>query len=80
MRCLRPRLRRKKAWSSITVGVGTAAGELIPIPDSAGGTEFVKDPDGNFVKSRLDSDMLTPNRRRRRAAYIPRWARKARGS
>lgn len=36
-----------------TVGVGTAAGELIPIaPDQGGG--FVKDEDGTLVKSRLD--------------------------
>ena len=48
----------KKGMVIFTVGVGTAAGELIPIPDSSGGTEFVKDPDGKFVKSRLDSDML----------------------
>lgn len=48
----------KKGTVIFTVGVGTAAGELIPIPDSSGGTEFVKDPDGKFVKSRLDSDML----------------------
>jgi Ca-activated chloride channel family protein len=49
----------KKGTIIFTVGVGTAAGELIPIPDGAGGTRFVKDPAGNFVKSRLDSDMLT---------------------
>jgi Ca-activated chloride channel homolog len=48
----------KKGMVIFTVGVGTAAGELIPIPDSSGGTEFVKDPAGKFVKSRLDSDML----------------------
>ncbi|HTB68414.1 MAG TPA: VWA domain-containing protein [Steroidobacteraceae bacterium] len=48
----------KKGMVIFTVGVGTAAGELIPIPDASGGTEFVKDPDGKFVKSRLDSDML----------------------
>jgi Ca-activated chloride channel homolog len=48
----------KKGMVIFTVGVGTAAGELIPIPNSSGGTEFVKDPAGNFVKSRLDSDML----------------------
>lgn len=48
----------KKGMVIFTLGVGTAAGELIPIPDSSGGTEFVKDPDGKFVKSRLDSDML----------------------
>jgi Ca-activated chloride channel family protein len=48
----------KKGMVIFTVGVGTAAGELIPIPDASGGTQFVKDPDGKFVKSRLDSDML----------------------
>jgi Ca-activated chloride channel homolog len=48
----------KKGVLIFTVGVGTEAGELIPIPDGAGGTHFVKDPEGNFVKSRLDSDML----------------------
>jgi Ca-activated chloride channel family protein len=48
----------KKGLVIYTVGVGTATGELIPIPDSSGGTEFVKDPAGKFVKSRLDSDML----------------------
>ena len=49
----------KKGMIIFTEGVGTAAGELIPIPDGSGGTQFVKDPAGNFVKSRLDSDMLT---------------------
>lgn len=47
-----------KGMIIFTVGVGTAAGELIPIQDGAGGTRFVRDPEGNFVKSRLDSDML----------------------
>ena len=41
-----------------TVGVGTAAGELIPFQDNAGNVQFVKDPAGHFVKSRLDSAML----------------------
>jgi Ca-activated chloride channel family protein len=36
-----------------TVGVGTPAGELIPIPASQGGG-FVKDDAGTWVKSRLD--------------------------
>jgi len=36
-----------------TVGVGTAAGELIPLPLSQGGG-FVKDETGAFVRSRLD--------------------------
>jgi Ca-activated chloride channel homolog len=49
----------KKGVIIFTVGVGTAAGDLIPVPDGAGNVQFVKDPAGNFVKSRLDADMLT---------------------
>ncbi len=40
-----------------TVGVGTAAGDLIPIPPALGGG-FVKDDGGAFVKSRLDEPAL----------------------
>jgi Ca-activated chloride channel family protein len=40
-----------------TVGVGTAAGELIPVPQSQGGG-FVKDDAGALVKSRLDEAAL----------------------
>ncbi len=40
-----------------TVGVGTAAGELIPIPPDQGGG-FVKDEQGAFVTSRLDEAAL----------------------
>jgi Ca-activated chloride channel family protein len=42
-----------------TVGVGTAAGELIPVPSDNGGTDFVKDSAGQIVKSRLDAAALT---------------------
>jgi Ca-activated chloride channel family protein len=41
-----------------TVGVGTSAGELIPLPGDNGGTDFVKDSSGQFVKSRLDEATL----------------------
>ncbi len=40
-----------------TLGVGTAAGDLIPIPAAEGGG-FVKDDTGAFVKSRLDEAAL----------------------
>jgi Ca-activated chloride channel homolog len=40
-----------------TLGVGTAAGDLIPIPPAEGGG-FVKDDTGAFVKSRLDEAAL----------------------
>ncbi len=39
-----------------TVGLGSADGSLIPMPGS--GSEFVKDDDGQIVKSRLDEDRL----------------------
>src|SRR6266496_2614669 len=41
-----------------TVGVGTSNGELLRMPDSQGRAEFIKDADGNAVKSRLDEDLL----------------------
>ena len=41
-----------------TVGLGSADGSLIPVPAENGGTTFVKDEKGQFVKSRLDEDRL----------------------
>ena len=40
-----------------TVGVGTAAGDLIPLSQDSGGG-FVKDDKGAFVRSRLDATAL----------------------
>ena len=41
-----------------TVGLGSTDGSLIPVPGRNGGTEFVKDENGNIVKSKLDEDRL----------------------
>lgn len=41
-----------------TVGVGTATGGLIPVQDANGGTDFVQDDSGQFVKSHLDETTL----------------------
>ena len=41
-----------------TVGVGTPEGSLIPIPGEGGGTGFVKDTNGQVVKSKLDEKRL----------------------
>ena len=41
-----------------TVGVGSKEGSLIPVPEESGGTNFVKDPGGNIVKSHLDEERL----------------------
>jgi len=40
-----------------TVGVGTASGDLIPLPSDQGGG-FLKDAEGRLVKSRLDEPAL----------------------
>lgn len=42
-----------------TVGVGTATGDLIPIPSGNGDTQFLTDPSGHYVKSQLDAATLT---------------------
>jgi Ca-activated chloride channel family protein len=42
-----------------TVGVGTASGGLIPVPNPNGGTDFLKDDSGQYVKSHLDESTLT---------------------
>jgi Ca-activated chloride channel family protein len=41
-----------------TVGVGSPNGGLIPITNANGGTDFVKDASGQFVKSHLDESTL----------------------
>ncbi len=49
--------KQKDAVRIFTVGLGSADGSLIPMP-GARGSEFVKDNDGQIVKSRLDEDRL----------------------
>jgi Ca-activated chloride channel family protein len=41
-----------------TVGVGTPEGSLIPLSGEGGGTAFVKDSNGQVVKSKLDEKRL----------------------
>lgn len=40
------------------IGIGTTEGELIPVTDETGKTSFLKDREGNVVKSRLDEATL----------------------
>ncbi|MBW1779451.1 MAG: VWA domain-containing protein [Deltaproteobacteria bacterium] len=48
----------QKGMTLYAVGVGTPAGELIPLKKSGKGSLFVKDAQGQVVKSRLDEKML----------------------
>jgi len=41
-----------------TVGIGTPDGSLISVPGDTGEAEFIKDSNGNFVKSRLNEPLL----------------------
>ena len=54
-----------------TVGVGTPNGELLRMTDTQGRTEFIKDADGNAVKSRLNETLLRDLARETGAFYLP---------
>ncbi|MBF0620196.1 MAG: VWA domain-containing protein [Candidatus Omnitrophica bacterium] len=52
---------RKAAEKKIrvyTIGIGTREGELIRVPDDKGEMGFLKDKEGNFIKSRLNEPLL----------------------
>ena len=49
---------KNKGIKIFCVGIGTREGELIRIPNDQGQSEFLKDNNGNFVKSRLNEDLL----------------------
>ena len=48
----------KEGMHIFTVGVGSASGELLRTTDARGRSDYVKDEQGNVVKSRLDEDLL----------------------
>jgi Ca-activated chloride channel family protein len=41
-----------------TIGIGTASGELIPVPGEGGSREFLKDREGRVVQTKLDEATL----------------------
>ena len=49
---------KEKGIKVFCVGVGTKDGELIQITNEKGESDFLKDSQGNFVKSRLDEALL----------------------
>jgi Ca-activated chloride channel family protein len=54
-----------------TVGVGTRNGELLPQRDEHGNMSFIKDEQGNPVKSRLDEALLTEIATKAGGFYLP---------
>ncbi len=49
---------KKEGIRIFCIGIGTKEGELIPVTDEAGGKSFLKDNQGNVVKSHLDETSL----------------------
>jgi Ca-activated chloride channel family protein len=54
-----------------TIGVGTAAGELIRVRDESGAERFVTDENGNAIKSRLNEPLLEELARIGNGFYLP---------
>ncbi|MCA9407690.1 MAG: VWA domain-containing protein [Candidatus Omnitrophica bacterium] len=52
------RLAKEKGVKVYTIGIGTKEGELIQIESQNGQRDFLKDDQGNFVKSRLNESLL----------------------
>jgi Ca-activated chloride channel family protein len=54
-----------------TIGVGTPEGEMLRVADEQGNTSFVKDDDGNAVKSRLNEKLLRQIATEASGFYLP---------
>jgi Ca-activated chloride channel family protein len=48
----------KTGLKIFTIGIGTAAGDLIRVTDANGNSDYVRDPSGNVVKSHLNEPLL----------------------
>jgi Ca-activated chloride channel family protein len=48
----------KAGLKIFTVGIGTAAGDLIRVTDANGNSDYVRDEQGNVVKSHLNENLL----------------------
>ncbi len=48
----------KEGMKIFTIGIGTAEGELLRVKDAKGRTDYIRDEDGNVVKSRLNEALL----------------------
>jgi Ca-activated chloride channel family protein len=48
----------KEGMKIFTIGIGTAEGELLRVKDAKGRTDYIRDDQGNVVKSRLNEALL----------------------
>jgi len=61
----------KQGLRIFTVGVGTTAGDLIPVPDGNGGTQYLNDESGQPVRSHLDVATLQQIAQATGGMYVP---------
>jgi Ca-activated chloride channel homolog len=54
-----------------TIGVGTPEGELLRVKDDQGNAAYIKDEDGNVVKSRLNQTLLQQIATEANGFYLP---------
>jgi len=54
-----------------TIGIGSPEGELLPVRDAKGRTDYIKDESGNVVKSRLNERMLQDIAAAGNGFYLP---------
>jgi Ca-activated chloride channel family protein len=62
---------RKIGLRIFTIGVGTPAGELLSTKDPYGNRVFIKDSQGNVVKSRLNESLLQQLAKETDGFYLP---------
>ncbi len=62
---------RKAGLRIFTIGVGTPAGEVLSTKDPFGNRVFIKDAQGNVVKSRLNENLLQQLARETDGFYLP---------
>jgi Ca-activated chloride channel homolog len=61
----------KDGMRIFTIGVGTANGELLSISDGKGRIDYVRDEQGNVIKSRLDEKLLQKVALASQGQYLP---------
>jgi Ca-activated chloride channel family protein len=61
----------KEGLKIFTIGIGTAAGDLIRIMDANGNSDYVRDEQGNVVKSHLNEQLLRQIARATGGFYLP---------
>ena len=54
-----------------TIGIGSSEGTTIQLKDNKGRTDYVRDPDGNVVKSHLDERLLQEIAGETKGVYFP---------